>query len=141
MAPRLLDVNVSRLIDASPDAVYRAWVDPEQYQQWHPVDRDHLRWDPAPGALWWMEVQWEGRAWAHYGRFLALEAPRRLEFTWMSEATGGRDTVVTVTLAPREGKTELALRHAGIPDDELGRGHELGWTEILSEIAKRVARR
>jgi len=36
----------------------------------------------------------------------------------------------------REGGTQLTLTHAGVPDTELGRGHQEGWTEIVRGIAK-----
>jgi uncharacterized protein YndB with AHSA1/START domain len=54
----------------------------------------------------------------------------------MSEGTEGRETVVTVKLAARDGGTQLTLEHVGVPDTELGRGHQEGWTAIVGEIAK-----
>jgi uncharacterized protein YndB with AHSA1/START domain len=74
---------------------------------------------------------------AHYGRFLALERGRRIEHTWMSEATKGLDTVVLIILEPKGNQTEVTLRHSGIPDDALGRQHQEGWTAILGALADR----
>ena len=41
-----------------------------------------------------------------------------------SRSTRGLETVVTITLAAREGSTEVTLHHAVVPDDEMGREHK-----------------
>jgi uncharacterized protein YndB with AHSA1/START domain len=65
-----------------------------------------------------------------------IERPRAAEHTWMSEHTHGIETLVSVTFEPREGGTQMTIVHGGIPDDELGRGHECGWTFLLSRVAE-----
>ena len=79
----------------------------------------------------------EGRSWPHYGRFIRLDRGRTIEHTWVSEATRGLESIVTVTIAPREGGTEVTLQHATVPDDEMGRGHQGGWTWYLDVLAER----
>jgi len=86
-------------------------------------------------------VKHEGRTWPHYGRFLQLKRPRVVEYTWMSEATKGPESVVTVTMEPRGDETEVTLRHSGAPDDEMGRQHKEGWTWVLSALADAFAAR
>jgi Activator of Hsp90 ATPase homolog 1-like protein len=49
--------------------------------------------------------------------------------------------VVAITFEPRENGTEVTLRHKGVPDDEMGRQHQDGWTWILSMLAERFASR
>ena len=127
------DVDVARTIDAAPHRVFRAWVDPALFQRW--FEATQLQMDPREGGLFFIEVEHEGRRWAHYGRYLAVEPPRRLVFTWMSEATHGYETTVTVTITPvADGRTELRLTHEGIPESELSRGHEEGWRSLLATI-------
>src|SRR5204863_3041507 len=46
--------------------------------------------------LWYWEADHAGRLWAHYCRYLRVERPRLLEFAWMSEATRGLESRVTV---------------------------------------------
>ena len=55
----------------------------------------------------------------------------------MSEATRGLETVVTITLATRDGGTDVTLHHANVPDDDMGRGHKEGWAWYLSVLAER----
>jgi len=66
-----------------------------------------------------------------------MERPRLVEHTWVSEATRGVESMVSVTFQPRNGQTELVLRHSGVPDDEMGRRHEEGWGWVLSMLAER----
>jgi uncharacterized protein YndB with AHSA1/START domain len=127
-------VNVSRLIRATPEGVYRAWLDPERMQRWFGTTRQIV--NPKVDGLFYLAMEHQGRTWPHYGRYLRLEKPRLIEFTWMSEGTEGRETVVTIELVARDGGTQLTLNHVGVPDTEIGRGHQDGWTAIVAELAK-----
>ncbi len=95
---------------------------------------------PVVDGLFYHVVQFEGHDWAHYGRFIALDRPRRIEHTWVSEATRGLKSVVTLTLEPQGNQTLVKLRHANVPDDELGRRHEEGWGFVLGAIADRFTK-
>lgn len=129
-----LNVNVSRLIRASPEEVFRAWMDPQRLQRWFGTTRQIV--DPKVDGLFFLAMEHQGRTWPHYGRYLRIEKPRLVEFTWMSEGTQGRESVVTIEMTARDGGTLLTLTHAGVPDTDLGRGHEEGWTAIVGEVAK-----
>jgi hypothetical protein len=88
-------------------------------------------------GLFYHVVKHQGRLWAHYGRFVRLDRGRLIEHTWMSEATRGLETVVTVTLEPHNEDTHVTLHHANLADDEMGRGHKDGWTWYLKLLAER----
>lgn len=135
---KVCELTVSRTIQAPPETVYDVWIDPKSPgSPWFGSPR--LIINPVVDGLFYLGVEHEGRTWPHYGRFLKLERPRRIEYTWMSEGTRGLESVVTVTLEPRGGQTELTLRHSGVPDDEEGRKHEQGWTWVVSTFAERFA--
>jgi uncharacterized protein YndB with AHSA1/START domain len=129
-----LHIDVSRLIRAQPDEVFRAWTDPDRMKRWFGTVRQIV--DVKVDGLFFLAMEHMGRTWPHYGRFVRLERPTVVEFTWMSEGTQGVESTVTVKLAPREGGTQLTLEHAGVPDTELGRGHQEGWTQIVDGMAK-----
>ena len=129
-----LKINASRLIRAAPEDVFRAWTDPERMQRWFGTTKQIV--NPKVDGLYYLAMEHQGRTWPHYGRYLRLEKPRLIEFTWMSEGTEGRETVVTIELVARDGGTQLTLNHVGVPDTELGRGHQDGWTAIIAELAK-----
>jgi len=65
-----------------------------------------------------------------------MERPRLVEHTWVSEGTRGVESIVSVTFQPRDGHTEVALRHSGVPDHEMGRQHEEGWGWVLSMLGE-----
>ncbi len=95
--------------------------------------------NPVVDGLFYFVVKHEGRTWPHYGRFLQIERPRLVEYTWMSEATKGAESIVTVTMEARGEETEVTLRHSGVPDDEMGRQHQEGWASVLSALAEGCA--
>jgi uncharacterized protein YndB with AHSA1/START domain len=134
-----IDLTVARTIPAKPAEVFDAWLDPKSPGgPWFGALRVIL--DPVVDSLFYHCVRHEGRTWAHYGRFLRLDRPRTIEHTWMSEATRGVETTVTLTLEKVDGGTLVTLRHADVPDDELGRRHEEGWKFVLGAIEARFSR-
>jgi uncharacterized protein YndB with AHSA1/START domain len=133
---KLTDITVARAIPASPEKVFDVWIDPKSPGgPWFGAERTIL--NPVVDGLFYFAVNHEGRTWPHYGRFLQIDRPRRVKYTWMSEATKGVESVVAVTFEPRGGQTEVTLRHSGVPDDEMGRQHSEGWTSFLSMLAER----
>lgn len=137
---RTTELTVRRTIPATPAQVYEVWLDPRSPgSPWFGTARAIVQ--PVVDGLFYHSVDHAGRSWAHYGRFVALEPGRRIQHTWMSEATRGVESVVTVTLEARGADTEVTLRHADVPDDEMGRTHAEGWAYVLGAIAERFARR
>jgi uncharacterized protein YndB with AHSA1/START domain len=135
----LHEITVSRLIAATPERIFDVWIDPKSPgSMWYGLERVIL--DPVVDGLFYHAVKFEGRVWPHYGRFVRLDRPHNLEFTWVSEATKGIETVVLVTLEPKGAETEVMLRHSGVVDDEMGRGHKQGWTWLLDMVAERFAK-
>jgi uncharacterized protein YndB with AHSA1/START domain len=137
---KLTDITVARTIPASAEKVFDVWIDPQSPGgPWYGAERVIL--NAVVDGLYYLAVKHEGRTWPHYGRFLEIDRPRRVAFTWMSEATKGAESVVTVTMEPRGEQTEVTLCHSGVPDDELGRQHHEGWSWILSALGDALASR
>lgn len=131
-------LNVSRTYDASPERVFRAWTDPASAKTWLAMGGDASI-DPRPDGLFYLGMSWNGNILPHYGRYLRVEAPRLLEFTWMSETTRGKESVVTLEFAARGKQTELRLTNEGLPDDESAMKHTEGWTHFLDTLVERLA--
>jgi uncharacterized protein YndB with AHSA1/START domain len=139
-AVKTMELTVTRTIPARPDEVFDTWIDSKSPgSPWFGVAQAIV--EPVADGLFYHVVQFEGHDWAHYGRFVALDRPRRIEHTWVSEATRGLESVVTLTFEPQGDQTLVTLRHANVPDDELGRRHEEGWGFVLGAIADRFAKR
>ncbi len=142
---KLIDITVTRTIPALAEDVFDVWIDPKSPGgPWFGAERVIL--NPIVDGLFYFAVKHEGRTWPHYGRFLLIERPRKVEYTWVSEATQGVESVVAVAFAPRGDQTEVTLRHSdvpdvNVPDDEMGRRHQEGWTWVLSMLEERFASR
>jgi len=134
------DITVNCTIPAPAEKIYDVWIDPKSPGgPWHGAER--VIFNPMVDGLYYLAIKHEGRIWPHYGRFTKMERPHLVEFTWMSEGTMGAESVVTVTLQQRGDQTDVTLRHAGVPDDELGHQHKEGWTWILNALADALAAR
>jgi uncharacterized protein YndB with AHSA1/START domain len=130
------EITVSRTVRGSSNDVFDVWMDPKSPGgMWFGVARLIL--NPVVDGLFYHVVGHAGKQWAHYGRFIRLDRGRAVEFTWVSEATKGLESIVSVTFVPSDGATEVTLRHTNVPDDAAGREHEAGWSWVLGAIAER----
>jgi uncharacterized protein YndB with AHSA1/START domain len=135
---KLTEVTVTHTIPATPEKVYDVWLNPKSPGgPWFGAERCIL--NPVVDGLFYNLVKHENRLWPHFGRFVVLDRPHRIEHTWMSEATKGAESVVSITLEARGDETEFTLRHSGVPDDEMGLRHKDGWNWILSMLAQGMA--
>jgi uncharacterized protein YndB with AHSA1/START domain len=137
--PKMLELKFTRTIPASPAEVFGAWLDPT-----HPGNP----WTGSKKVI--LDVRVDGLfffatakdpSWPHYGRFLAIERNRRLQYAWMSPFTNGLESVVTVTFDEKGDDTSLTLTHAGLPDDDNGRLHEDGWNGCLGTFVEQFPSR
>jgi len=133
-----IEINLKRTIDASPEEVFEAWLDQTSPgSPWHGVPKAILN-PPKVDSLFYSMYLLEGREIAHYGRFVSLEKPRRIQHTWVSEGTHGMESMVTLTFEGADGKTQVHVHHANLPDDQGGRHHENAWTYVLGRMAARL---
>ena len=131
-----MEITVARTVRGPAEEVFDAWLDRNSPGGlWFGVERAIV--NPVVDGLFYHLVLHEGKSWAHYGRFIRLDRGRTIEHTWVSEATKGLESIVTITLTPRSGSTEVTLRHTNLPDDDLARSHQGGWSWYLDTLAKR----
>lgn len=130
-------ISIPRTYDAKPEQVFRAWTDPASVKAWLAGGKE-ISIDPREGGLFYLAMPWKERIFPHYGRYLRVDVPRVLEFTWVSEGSEGKESVVLIELTARGGKTELTLKHDGLPSEERAQDHHGGWSEFLDQLVARL---
>ena len=122
----------------APEKVWRALTDPVLLAEWLlPV----LGLELEPGAEFKFKTQpypgWDGTV---NCRFVEIEAPRKLSYTWV--VGDFLDTVVTFTLTPTASGTRLSLVQSGFKPDqkqEFG-GARYGWKMMGEKLIDLLAR-
>jgi uncharacterized protein YndB with AHSA1/START domain len=123
---KTLEFKVERTIPAPPAEVFDGWLDPKiPGNPWNAAEKFIL--DAKVDGLFY----WTLKGTSHYGRFTVVERPNRIQHTWVSPNTLGRESTVTVTFEERGDKTLMTLVHSDLPDHELARRHEKGWNYFL----------
>ena len=138
--PKQTELTLTRLIPATPTEVFDVWLDSKSAGgPWFGCNKLIL--DAKVDGLFYHSVVHQGSEWAHYGRFVVLDRPRRIEHTWVSEGTRGLESVLSITFEPQGKSTLVTLRHTGVPDDAFGLQHGEGWNYVLGAIEARFAKR
>ncbi len=135
---------VRRQLAVPRERVFEAWLDSESLAQWmRPTGITHamVTVDPRVGGGFriLMEGRGDGRSYDHHGEYLAIEPPSLLSFTWISEGTDHKPTVVTIEFHERGTGTELVLTHRRLAPKAIG-GHRDGWTDIVRLLDEALTR-
>ncbi|GAA0671957.1 SRPBCC family protein [Kitasatospora atroaurantiaca] len=128
-------VTVERRIAARPETVFSFFTDRERWLSWMGKDGEFSF---EPGGAYRTNVTGDNHA---AGRFLELDPPKRVVFTWGWE-TGGMpvppgSTTVEITLHPDGEGTLLRLVHHDLPAQARA-PHEQGWAHYVERLAVRA---
>ena len=134
---------IRRVIPASREEVFAAWVDPESIRHWMcPGDilTAEAQLDPRIGGSFRIVMKGADRAVEHTGEYKVIDPPSKLVFTWRSRGTNFQPTLVTVELLERGDGCELVLTHERLPSADAVARHNGGWSQIAARLAEHFER-
>jgi uncharacterized protein YndB with AHSA1/START domain len=137
-------IRLHRVLRATPDRVYRAFIDPDAKVKWLPPNGftakvHHI--DPKVGGTYKMSFTnfTSGKSHTFGGTYLELVPNERLRYTDKFENPQLPGEIqVTVTLKKVFCGTELNVVQEGVPDVIPAEACYLGWQESLILLAKLV---
>jgi uncharacterized protein YndB with AHSA1/START domain len=130
-------LEITRIFDATPAEIFNAWLDREEWASWigpEGVHCDVSVLEPRVGGRYRLTMHLpDGNIIRIAGIFKAIEPNRNFSFTWGAEGDP-RETLVTVKLRELNGRTELKLRHEGLPTAADRDSHRKGWDSALNKL-------
>ena len=139
-APTDARLEIRRMFDATPQEVFEAWTLPQLMQQWlapGPMTTPRAEVDLRPGGRFRIGMRDPGGTEVvATGVYREIIPGERLVFTWSWEGGDGEETLVTISLASREGGTELVLVHERFATRESRARHLDGWNSCFDKLAR-----
>ena len=136
---------VRKRIPVSREEVFDAWIDPQGMRIWMcpgNVLAADVRMDPRVGGSLLIIMRNNEETFEHRGQFTIVDRPAKLAFTWISDATDSRPTLVTVEfLALADNQTELVLTHEKFPRAEARDQYRGGWSQIVNQLEEHLHRK
>jgi uncharacterized protein YndB with AHSA1/START domain len=146
----------ARWVDAAPDRVHAALVDPDALVEWLPPTGMHAefeRFDPRPGGSYRMVLTYDDAGDAPgkstedtdivEARFLEIVPGDRVvqavDFVSEDPSMSGTMTM-TWTVTARNGGTDVEFRADGVPDGISAADHAAGMSSSLENLAAHLAR-
>lgn len=137
-------IRLHRVLRASPDAVYRAFIEPSAFEAWLPpfgyTARVHGM-DPVPGGAWRMSFTAFATGHTHSfgGKYHELAPGRKVVYDAAFDDPHLPGTMKTsVTLTAVSCGTEMHVVQEGIPEAIPPEMCYLGWQESLIKLARLV---
>jgi uncharacterized protein YndB with AHSA1/START domain len=142
MTTEKVKAKVSHRVTAPAERVYDAWLDPEKVRAWMSIamgaaaDIKRIEIDARVGGTFFFSDMREGGEARHWGTYLALERPRTIVFTWITDANQEEDpSKVTITIEPDgNGCVATIVHEMGAEWASWVEKVEGGWSRMLGAV-------
>lgn len=143
-------VRVERTYDATPEAVFDAWTNPEVLRRWWKrSESDQVEVtdvDLRVGGAYRLSMRdADGEQHTVAGEYREVERPRRLVYSWAWEGTGptaGHESLVAVTFNGHgeggDARTTVVIEQSNFFDETSRERHGHGWNAVLDTLAREV---
>jgi uncharacterized protein YndB with AHSA1/START domain len=134
-------VRVTHRFSTSAERVFDAWLDPAKARKFlfttptGQIVRAEI--DARVGGAFCFVDRRDGEDVEHSGKYLEIDRPRRLVFSFVVPKYSREITRVTIEIAPEGSGCTLTLTHEGVLL-EWAKPTEGGWTGILKDLASEV---
>lgn len=135
-------LTLTRQFPDDPDTLFRAFTSVEALRAWWgPRDFriDTIAFPARVGETYRVTLTApDGSRWAHGGRFLEVDRPRRLVYTWQwtEGPLSRRETLVELTFEAVAGGTRLTVAHSRFVSDAECDAHGGGWTDTFDRVSE-----
>jgi len=135
-----LEIRKTILIDASPEIVFKAIIDPNEFTNWFP---DQVILEPKVGgkvkfSFYKIDTEYRQIDYFPEGTVIEFIPNERISYTYREPKIANfPNTIVTWELEKIEDdKTRVKLSHTGFKAGEIIRKHDEGWSHFLVELTK-----
>ncbi len=140
-----LDLELSRVFQATQENVFRAWTDREALSHWwgpKGFTTEIDTFDARPGGAYrlCMRAPDGSGHWLH-GEFKEISPHDFLSMSWVWEGgdMAGHEMLVSVAFTAVGGATEVKLVHSNLPGEGAVAAHRDGWTSSFECLDGEIA--
>ena len=140
--PGKQEVIFTRVFDAPPELVFKAYTDPDLLRQWlgpRALTMTEIQQDLKPGGTWrFVHRDAEGHTFGFHGVFHTVTAPQQIVRTFEFEGVPGHVLLETATFEEQDGKTKLTgqsvFQSVEDRDGMVSSGMESGMNEGMDRL-------
>ncbi|NVJ98081.1 MAG: SRPBCC domain-containing protein [Alphaproteobacteria bacterium] len=131
-------LRMERVFKATPQRVFDAFTKPEQVAAWWGPEGMHvarLELNTVESGVWFTVMEnGAGEQYHVSGRYLVIDPPKRLVFTWAwtNDGVRGHETEVELTFTETEAGCRLNLVQTVFENQDWRDDHNGGWTSSLN---------
>ena len=145
MNANTVSVHVKHCFTAPPEQVFSAWLDPQMIGKWMfgPDLRDEevvsLSLDARVGGSFSFVVRRQGENVDHIGKYIEIDQPGRLVFSWGIAGVSGDESRVVIDIVPLASGCELSLIHEMHAEwEDYAERVEAGWSLMLDVLGNNL---
>ena len=133
-----LFLSVTKTIDAPIEKVFDAWLNPKTLSKFmmpmQGMPEPDVVTDPRHGGKFTIVMNPGDNALLHSGKYLEIDRPNKLIFTWESYHSIKGSTVTIEFTSHGKSSTNIRLTQVKFLDAQARDDHEGGWTCILETL-------
>lgn len=134
------DLALECIVDAPRQRVFESWTSKDDLAKWHCGMVDESIMDLAEGGTFLVRFapNDEGRAACVQGKYLQVEAPHHLRYTW-SWDDNEHESIVDIVFDEQGEKTVMKVTHEQLSSKSSADNHREGWMACLSGLQQFLA--